>query len=201
MNPDRAVKHPLSLRTWGWLALCVLLIAGCRQRMTDQPKYKPYAASPFFEDGRSARPLPDGTVARGYLRADELLYSGKIAGKVAEVMPFAVTRPLLERGQERFNIYCSPCHDRVGTGQGMVVRRGFRRPPSFHIDRLRTAPIGHLVDVMTNGFGVMPDYAAQVPPPDRWAIAAYIRALQLSQHTKLADIPADARQQLRKADQ
>jgi mono/diheme cytochrome c family protein len=201
LNPDQAAKSAHCLRTWGWLALCVLLIAGCRQRMTDQPKYKPYAASSFFEDGRSARPLVEGTVARGYLQADELFYTGKIAGKVADVMPFAVTRQLLERGQERFNIYCSPCHDRVGTGQGMVVRRGFRRPPSYHIDRLRTAPIGHFFDAMTNGFGAMPDYAAQIKPHDRWAIAAYIRALQLSQHAKLADVPADARQQLQKAEQ
>jgi len=119
-----------------------------------------------------------------------------MAGKLADTLPLPVTRPLLERGQERYNIYCTPCHDHVGNGEGMVVRRGFRRPPSFHIDRLREALVGHFFDVMTHGFGAMPDYAAQVTPRDRWAIAAYIRALQLSQHATLADVPADVQQQL-----
>ncbi len=164
--------------------------------MANQPKYKPYAPSTFFEDGRSARPLVEGTIARGHLRLDEQMYTGKIAGQLADTVPFPVTRALLERGQERYNIYCTPCHDHVGHGQGMVVRRGFRRPPSFHIDRLREAPIGHFFDVMTNGFGAMPDYAAQVTPRDRWTIAAYVRALQLSQHATLADVPSAMRPQL-----
>jgi mono/diheme cytochrome c family protein len=176
--------------------LCVVWLTGCRQRMTDQPKYKPYAPSSFFADGRSARPLVADTVARGFLRTDEHFFKGNVNGKVADSLPLPLTRALLERGQERFNIYCTPCHDRVGNGQGMVVRRGYRRPPSYHIDRLRQAPLGHFFDVMTNGFGVMPSYAAQVPPRDRWAIAAYIRALQLSQHATLADVPAAIRQQL-----
>jgi hypothetical protein len=184
------------LLTWGCLALCVIFTAGCPQEMANQPKYKPYAPSTFFGDGRSARPLVEGTVARGHIRLDEPLYTGKIAGTLADALPFPVTRPLLERGQERYNIYCTPCHDHVGNGQGMVVRRGFRRPPSLHIDRLREAPIGYFFDVMTNGFGAMPDYAAQVTPHDRWAIAAYMRALQLSQHATLADVPVAVRPQL-----
>src|SRR6185295_19667069 len=124
------------------------------------------------------------------LRLDEQAYTGKIAGKLADTLPFSVTRELLERGQERYNIYCTPCHDHVGTGQGMVVRRGFRRPPSLHIDRLRQAPLGYFFDVMTNGFGAMPDYAAQISPRDRWCIVAYIRALQLSQGATASDFPA-----------
>ena len=128
-------------------------------------------------------------MARGQLRADEHVCSGKYHGKLVENFPYSVTPEIFVRGQERFNIYCSPCHDRVGTGQGMVVRRGFRAPPSFHIDRLRQAPVGHFFDVMTHGFGAMPDYAEQISPQDRWAIAAYIRALQLSQHAALADVP------------
>jgi len=164
--------------------------------MANQPTYKPSAPGPFFGDGRSARPLVEGTVARGQAQLDEHLYIGKIAGTLADTLPFPVTRSLLERGQERYNIYCTPCHDHVGQGQGMVVRRGFRRPPSLHIDRLREAPIGYFFDVMTHGFGAMPDYAAQVTSHDRWAIAAYMRALQLSQHATLADVPVAVRPQL-----
>jgi mono/diheme cytochrome c family protein len=130
------------------------------------------------------------------LHSDTHFYTGKVDGNLVETLPFPVTRTLLERGHERYEIYCAPCHDRVGSGQGMVVRRGFRRPPSLHIDRLREAPIGHFFDVISNGFGAMPDYAAQIPPRDRWAIAAYIRALQLSQHATLADVPAELREQL-----
>ena len=163
--------------------------AGCRQDMHDQPKYEPLEASSFFPDGRASRPLVPGTVARGQLREDTHLYEGKVAGKPAETFPFPINLKTLERGQQRYNIYCSPCHDRVGNGNGMIVRRGYRRPPSYHIDRLRAAPPGYFFDVITHGFGVMPDYAAQVPVNDRWAIVAYIRALQLSQHAGLADLP------------
>jgi Cytochrome C oxidase, cbb3-type, subunit III len=164
--------------------------------MADQPSYRPLAKSTFFGDDRSARPLVPGTVARGYLRADERLYAGKSGGELVTALPVPLTLELLARGQDRFNIFCSPCHDRIGNGGGMVVQRGYRRPPSFHIDRLREAPIGQFFDVITKGFGAMPDYAAEVPPADRWAIAAYIRALQLSQNATLADVPSPARQQL-----
>ena len=182
--------------------LCVLMVLGlllltaCRQKMADQPRYEPLVRSTFFEDGRAARPLVEGTVARGELRGDELLYAGKEGGKPADLFPFPVTLAVLTRGQQRYNIFCSPCHDRVGTGQGMIVRRGYRAPASFHMDRLRQAPAGYFFDVISNGFGVMPDYAQQVHPEDRWAIVAYIRALQLSQHATLADVPEGQRQQL-----
>jgi cytochrome c553 len=178
-------------------AFCLLLLAvGCRQQMADQPRYNPLAKSTFFGDDRSARPLVEGTVAQGNLRDDERFYTGKSGGELVTALPLPLTRALLERGQDRFNIFCSPCHDRTGNGGGMVVQRGYRRPPAFHIDRLREAPIGHFFDVITKGFGAMPDYAAQVSPADRWAIAAYIRALQLSQHATLGDVPPPARQQL-----
>ena len=180
---------------WCCLILCIGLLA-CQQRMADQPRYKPLARSEFFNDERSARPLVEGTVARGHLDSDEQFYTGKVNGKLVDSFPFPITKQVLERGEERFNIYCSPCHDRRGTGQGMVVRRGYRAPPSYHIDRLRNAPPGHFFDIITHGFGVMPDYAQQVPPRDRWAIVAYIRALQLSQNAKLADVPEAARQTL-----
>jgi hypothetical protein len=177
------------------MALC-LALAACQQQMADQPRYKPLAKSNFFDDERSARPLPAGTVARGQLHADGHLYTGKTNGKLVETFPFPIDRRLLLRGQERYDIFCSPCHDRTGAGQGMIVRRGFRAPPSFHIDRLRAAPLGHFFDVISHGFGAMPDYAAQVPVQDRWAIIAYIRALQLSQNARLADVPEKERQSL-----
>ena len=171
--------------------------AACRQDMQDQPKYIPLRASDFFGDGRSARPLIDGTVARGHLDADTVLYEGKGPdGKFVDTFPFPVTKEVLERGQQRFNIYCAPCHDRLGTGDGKIVRRGYRHPPSYHIDRLRQVPNGYIFDVISNGFGAMPDYAMQVHPRDRWAIVAYIRALQLSQNAPLSAVPADARGQL-----
>ncbi|HTK28790.1 MAG TPA: cytochrome c [Vicinamibacterales bacterium] len=181
------------------LILCALgaAAAGCRQDMHDQPKYVPLRQADFFSDQRSARPLVPGTVARGHLNADTLLYTGKENGADATEFPFPVDERVMARGRERFNIYCSPCHGRTGMGDGMVVRRGYRHPPSFHDDRLRSAPVGHFFDVMTNGFGAMPDYAAQVTVQDRWAIAAYIRALQLSGHATLADVPPADRERLR----
>jgi mono/diheme cytochrome c family protein len=171
--------------------------AACRQDMHDQPKYIPLRESSFFGDVRSARPLVEGTVARGHLRDDTLLYTGKVGKADATVFPFAVDARVMARGQERFNIYCSPCHGRTGQGDGMVVRRGYRRPPSYHQDRLREAPVGHFFDVITNGFGAMPDYATQIKPEDRWAIVAYVRALQLSEHAPLSDIPASERDKIR----
>jgi mono/diheme cytochrome c family protein len=167
--------------------------AACRQDMHDQPKYVPLRESAFFGDDRSARPLVAGTVAHGLLREDALLHTGKMNGADSAVFPFAVDERVMARGHERFEIYCSPCHGRTGQGDGMVVRRGFRRPPTFHQDRLRDAPVGHLFDVITNGFGAMPDYATQIRAEDRWAIIAYVRALQLSEHATLSDVPAAQR--------
>ena len=165
--------------------------------MQDQPKYPPLRPSSFFDDGRSARPIPDGTVARGHLDDDLAFYTGKGSdGKPVDTFPFPVTKEVIERGEERFNIYCSPCHGRTGYGDGMIVRRGYRKPPSYHTDQIRQLPNGFIFDVITNGFGAMPDYAAQVGPADRWAIVSYIRALQLSQNASLGDVPPEARGQL-----
>jgi hypothetical protein len=165
--------------------------------MHDQPKYIPLRESAFFNDARSARPTVDGTVARGHLRDDALLHTGKINGADATVFPFTVDEKVMLRGQERFNIYCSPCHGRTGLGDGMVVQRGYRRPPSYQDERLRSAPVGHFYDVIANGFGAMPDYAAQITAEDRWAIVAYIRALQLAEHATIADVPVDQREKLK----
>ncbi|HLH17846.1 MAG TPA: cytochrome c [Bryobacteraceae bacterium] len=178
-------------------AIAMAGMTACRQDMHDQPKYIPLRPSNFFSDGRSGRPLIPGTVARGHLNDDAAYYTGKGPdGKFLDTFPLTVDQAFIERGEDRFNIYCAPCHDRLGTGNGMVVRRGYRHPPSYHIDRLRQAPNGYFYDVITNGFGAMPDYAAQIPVRDRWAIVAYVRALQLSQNASINDVPADARGQL-----
>jgi mono/diheme cytochrome c family protein len=178
--------------------LFAVFSASCRQDMQDQPKYKPLAPSRFFSDGKSARQLVEGTAP----------YSpeGKATPPMADLskmttLPFALTPQVMDRGQERFNIYCSPCHGRLGYGNGMVVQRGFRAPPSYHIDRLRQAPLGHFYDVMTNGFGAMQSYADKVAPDDRWAVAAYIRALQLSQHATINDAPPEERAKLQSGGQ
>jgi mono/diheme cytochrome c family protein len=181
------------------LGVICVLGAACRQDMHDQPKYIPLRESSFFGDQRSARPLVPGTVARGQLHEDALLYTGKENGADATLFPLTIDGAVMARGRERFDIYCSPCHGRTGRGDGMVVRRGLRHPPSFHDQRLRDAPVGHFFDVMTNGFGAMPDYAAQVRVGDRWAIAAYIRALQFSEHATITDIPATDRATLDQA--
>lgn len=175
-----------------WL-VPVLLVA-CQQKMADQPRSEPLGKSDFFADGRASRPLVDGTVPRGRLESDERIYTGKSGGREVDTFPLPVTRELLARGRERFDIFCAPCHDRLGNGQGMIVRRGYRTPPSFHSDRLRQAPVGHFFDVATRGFGAMPDYAQQTSAEDRWAIAAYIRALQLSRQARLAELPEAERQ-------
>jgi mono/diheme cytochrome c family protein len=194
---NRAVRVPsASFVSFVSFVAAAVMIAGCRQDMHDQPKYIPLRESTFFNDARSARPIVEGTVARGHLREDELMFTGKVNGQDATVFPMPVTEGVMARGQERFNIYCSPCHGRTAQGDGMVVLRGYRRPPSFHQDRLRDAPVGHFFDVMTNGFGAMPDYAAQIQVQDRWAIIAYIRALQLSEHATLADVPPADRSRL-----
>ena len=168
----------------------LLVLAGCRQEMYDQSRVRPLAQSDFYSDLRSARPQVEGTVARGQLREDEYFYTGKIGGNPGDYMPFPVTEEVLARGHERFNIYCAPCHSRLGDGNGMVPQRGFKHPPTYHQDRLRKVPLGYFFDVMTNGFGVMPDYTAQIQPRDRWCIVAYIRALQLSQDATSADVAA-----------
>ncbi len=175
------------------LVLGLFAAAGCRQDMHDQPKYKPFRPSDFFGDDRSARPLVEDTVARGQLRADATYFTGKQGAMPVDVLPMAVTPALLRRGQQRYGIYCTPCHGQTGRGDGMVVQRGYRRPPSFHIDRLRNEKTGYFFDVITSGFGAMPDYAAQVTVADRWAIVAYLRALQLSENARLEDVPADRR--------
>lgn len=178
------------------VAVSLLASAGCRQNMHNQNKVKPLQASPFFENGQAARSLPAHTVARGDLREGPV-YTGLGANRqpVAQ-MPFPVTREVLLRGQERYNVFCSPCHDRAGNGMGMIVRRGYKQPTPLHDPRLRSAPVGYFVNVMTEGFGVMPSYAPQVPVEDRWAIAAYIRALQYSQNARLADLSPEQRQRV-----
>jgi mono/diheme cytochrome c family protein len=179
----------------GLLALGAIA-GGCRRDMQDTPRYEPHEASTFFKDGRASRHLVAGTVARGELRNDAAALTGKTAEGYLSAPPFPLTRAVLEHGRERYDIYCSPCHDRAGTGGGMIVQRGYKPPPSLHEDRLRAVPLGYFFDVMTNGFGVMPSYAPQVPPDDRWAIAGYMRALQLSQHARIDDVPPDDRARL-----
>lgn len=180
-----------SLRKFSSLGLLSLLtLAGCRQDMHDQPRFKPLAMSDFYPDLRSERPPVEGTVARGQLHEDTYFYTGKVGNNPGDYMPFAVTKDVLDRGQQRFDIYCAPCHSRMGDGNGIVVQRGFRAPPSYHTDRLRKAPLGYFFEVMTYGFGAMPIYAPQIPARDRWCIVAYIRALQLSQSATSADVPS-----------
>ena len=164
--------------------------------MHDTPRYEPLEASTLFVDGRSARTFVANTVARGVLREDEHFYQGTINGQLTDMFPMPVTAEMVARGRERFNVFCSPCHGRTGQGNGMIVQRGFRAPPSFHDERLRNAPVGYYVNVETNGFGAMSDYSAQVLPADRWAIASYIRALQFSQRATVGDVPADRRGEL-----
>ena len=170
-----------------------LLLAGCslKQDMARQPKDRPLWPSDFFADGRSARPLVENTVARGSLENDALFVP-----KDSNAFPLPVNRQLLERGQERFNIYCSPCHGLQGDGDGLVAVRGMKHPPTYHQDRLRQVPNGYIYDVITNGFGIMLDYSAQIPPRDRWAIVAYVRALQFSRNAKLSELPPDVREKV-----
>lgn len=179
------------------LAIALGLLAGCRQDMHNQPKYKPLRETVYYPDLRSARPIVAGTVARGQLRSEVGFYTGLGPNEQpVTTLPFPLTRQVLERGRDRFDIYCAPCHSVLGDGNGMIVQRGYLRPPSLHDERLRRAPLGHFVDVMTNGIGGMPDYSEQVSPEDRWNIAAYIRALQLSQNAAMADVPDDQRSNL-----
>ena len=182
--------------SWARRAAFILLVAltgACRQDMHDQPKYRPLRGSEMFADKRSARPLVEGTVARGTLREDAAFYTGKTADGFVSEIPVKVTAELLARGQSQYQVFCAPCHGRTGRGDGMIVQRGFKKPSSYHVDRLRQMPIGYFYDVISIGFGAMSDYAAQVPPQDRWAIAAYVRTLQLSQQAPVADVPEDKR--------
>jgi len=178
------------------IAPLLLSLTSCRQDMQDQPKYKNLRGSAFFTDHRSARPVVEGTVARGQLYADAVFRTGKQNGQPVAVLPMPLSRELLERGRDRYRIYCTPCHGMTGDGRGIVVQRGYRQPPNFNIDRLRASPVGYFYDVQTNGFGAMMDYASQIPAADRWAIAAYVRVLQLSQSTSLADVPPEERRTL-----
>lgn len=184
------------LRIAAWIGAAAFLLGGCRLDMHVQPKYLPYKPTTFFADGRSERPMVPGTVARGDLRLDSLLFSATENGAESNRFPFPITKADLERGRERFNIYCTPCHDYTGSGDGMIVQRGFPHPPSFHSDRLRAAPVGHFFGVMTNGFGAMYSYADRVDVADRWRIAAYIRVLQLSRNATLDDVPEAERSKL-----
>lgn len=179
------------------LSVALLLFTGCRQDMHDQPKYKPLAVSTFFADGRSARPIPEGTVSRDALDDADSLHTGNAAnGAFLDTIPMPITEALLRRGEERYDIFCSPCHDRLGTGRGMVALRGFKIPSDLNSDRVRQAPPGYLFQVISNGYQAMPDYADQIPVEDRWAIVAYLRALELSRHATMADVPVEARARL-----
>jgi len=181
------------LRKLAVLAPVVVALAGCRIDMHVQPRQNPLSRSDFFADQRSARPVVEGTVARGEYDGDTYLRTGKIGNNPGDYMPFTVTKADLERGRVRFNIFCAPCHSRLGDGNGYIPTRGFpRKPPSFHIERLEKAPPGYIFSVMSEGFGIMPDYASQIPARDRWCIVAYIRALQLSQHATVDDASGHA---------
>ena len=186
----RALRFERAMRTAVAVAAAgaMMLLAGCRQDMHDQPKFFPQRGTTFYPDGRSARPQVANTVARNQGDEGSYFYTGMVNGKEGDGLPIDLTPATMERGQERYNIYCTPCHSRVGNGDGMIVQRGYRPAGDFHTDRLRKAPLGHFFNVMTNGYGAMPDYSAQITPQDRWAIAAYIRALQLSQDAKPSDV-------------
>jgi len=198
LNPS---ANPRKRYAGGWMlaALGLLLVcAGCRLDMHVQPRYNPYDPTDFFGDGQSARMPVAGTFPRGEMTSgpQELLFTGKLNGQPSEAFPYPVTKEMVERGRERYNVFCSPCHGFSGDGDGMIVQRGFKRPPSFHEDRMRSAPVGHYFDAITNGFGVMYPYGYRVPARDRWAIIAYVRALQLSRQTPIGDVPDAERDKL-----
>ena len=186
------------LAACGGLAV-FLLLAGCRQDMHDQPRYEALEPSAFFPDGRSVRPQVRGTVARGEMESGTVLLTGRVDGALTPDLPLPLTRELLSRGRQRFEIFCTPCHGQLGDGNGIVTQRGFRHPPSYHSERLRGVPVGHFFDVITRGFGAMTDFSDRIPPEDRWAIAAYIRALQYSRQAKLDELPADMRRELERS--
>lgn len=184
------------------LALCLGLAAGCevRQGMWDQPRYEPLESTEFFSNGSVAREPVAGTVPRGHLNEDDHFHLGKVDGQFVDTFPFPIDDEVMQRGRERFNIYCAPCHDAVGNGNGMIVQRGYKRPPSYHVDRLRDVPVGYFYDVIVNGFGVMASYSYQLKPADRWAVVAYVKALQLSQHAEADTLPEADRAALEASD-
>ena len=190
-----------------WVAL-VLFAVGCRQKMAMQPNiHRPLKPSEFFDDGRSARPFVADTVARGHLHDDPHYDTGRVNNEWAKTFPFPVTEEVLVRGRQRFEIFCVVCHDPVGTGNGNIVQRGYTKPPNLQTDLslgmrlqgeevlLRDVSVGYIFDVITHGFGSMPDYREQIPTRDRWAIVAHVRVLQLSQHFRLEDLPKEEREQ------
>jgi hypothetical protein len=195
--PTRGATQGLEAGLLAFLAV----LSGCRSEMYDQARYEPYEATEFFDDGASARPLVPGTIPRRDPREQgkiphELFTTGKTAGQLTESVPFPVDKAVLERGQDRYRIFCTPCHGELGDGRGMIVRRGFNPPPSFHGEELRKQPVGHFFDVMTRGHGTMYSYASRIGTRDRWNIAAYIRALQLSQHASVGELPLEDRDRL-----
>jgi mono/diheme cytochrome c family protein len=180
------------------LLAALIALVGCHTDMYDQPRLEPLEKNTFFDDGRASRPLVEGVVEYGAISPSSVLMSGKVGDELTDELPeqIKLDAALLKRGEQRFNIFCSNCHGLSGDGDGMIVLRGYRKPPTYHSDRLRGMPIGHFFDVATNGFGVMPSYASQIPVNDRWAIAAYIRALQLTQYARIDDVPEAERQKL-----
>lgn len=186
-----------NLQAFAWVLLSLALFtSGCRLDMQDGPRYKPLQGSSFFADGRSARPIPAGTIAIDQLNDTDSIHTGAANGAFLETIPVPVNLALLRRGEQRFDIFCTPCHGYLGDGDGMVARRGFKIPANFNSDRVRQEPPGYLFQVITNGYGAMPDYADQIPTEDRWAIVAYVRALQLSQNAPLSDVPSQTQTQL-----
>jgi mono/diheme cytochrome c family protein len=178
--------------------LMILLLSGCRQGMYNQPKAKPLRKNNLFLDQSSARPIPPNTVARGDLQLNDAFYTGKIADRLIDFIPIQITEENLMRGKERFNIYCSVCHGQTGEGNGMIVQRGFPPPPTFHSERLRSVPNGHIYDVITHGYGVMYSYASRINPNDRWCIVAYLRVLQLSHNVSIKDLSSEEQKELDK---
>ena len=185
----------------GFLFLSTCFTLSCRQDMHDQPKYEPLQKSPFFSDSRASRPLIEGTIAQGKLKTDEHLHTGKKEGKFLNTLPFPTTKKILIQGRDKYDIFCSPCHDRVGTGKGIIVQKGFPPPPSLHTQRLRETSVGYFFDVITNGYATMYPYSTRISPSDRWAIAAYIRTLQFSQHARINKLPEQDQQKLRKIEE
>lgn len=191
-SPPKTVQIMTKVKLSVLCIFCGLfLLSACRQDMADQPAYRPLQPSDFFADGQASRPLIQGTVARGQLRDDVHLYTGKKDGQLVTTFPFVVDKEVVKRGQERFNIYCAPCHGQTGAGNGMIVQRGFKKAASYYDKEVREKPVGHYYDVITNGFGAMAGYSAQVNVRDRWAIIAYIRALQESQNGSADPLPIE----------
>ena len=200
---ENATNNRTVRRVAAWLLppLFLVVFTGChiRRNMYDQPKFEPYEATDFFGDSRSARPIPEGTVPVGFLWEDDAMYRGKADGVFVSDIPIEVDAEVLARGRSRFQIYCTPCHGDSGYGNGMIVKRGYKQPPSYHTDDLRAnpdKPVGYMYDVISKGFGVMPGYGYQLKPPDRWAVVAYVRALQLSQYARAEDLSEEDRVRL-----